>query len=148
MKQILALPNLQFNIELLFEMMTQELAVPQVLRISKFPRRATQVLCQDILIPRQQPGVSASSGGITQTIDSRFVVTLDPVLNRAQAVTKKRSNICACLPITNEQYAMKPVLEPSFIGAMNFIPDNPFRFLWITDGDSFHNGPPWSPLYT
>jgi hypothetical protein len=146
MKQVLALSNLQFNMELSFQVMTQELAIPQILGISKFPRGATQILCQDILILRRQSGAPANSGGIAQSIDSRFVETFDPVLNRAQAVPKERSNICACLPITNEQYAMKSMLEPSFTGAMNLIPNDPFGFFSITDSDSFHNGPPWSPL--
>src|SRR4030042_4137245 len=33
------------------------------------------------------------------------------------------------------------MLESSFIGAMNFIPDSLFRFLCVTDGYSFHNEP-------
>jgi hypothetical protein len=94
MKQILALPNLQFNIELLFQMMTQELAIPQVLGISKFPRGTTQVLRQNIFVVRQKPGDSSHPSGITQAFYPRFIISLDPILNCPQAVTKQRNNLC------------------------------------------------------
>jgi len=147
MKEILALPNLQFNIELFLQVMTQEFTVPQVLRIPEFPREAAQVLRQNGLVPRQKPGIPSNSSGITQAIDARFIITLNPVLNCSRAIAKKRNNICACPSITNEQYAMKPMLEPGFICAMDFIFDDCSRFLWIANGNSSHNRPPFGVYY-
>jgi hypothetical protein len=102
-------------------MMAKKLTVPEILSISKLPRRTAQINTNpgtDIVINK---GRATWSRSLFKPCKATFFKSAHPVLNSTWPMAEKVSNLWATEPGANKQDAVKPVIISRLLGSQNLL---------------------------
>ena len=103
------------------QMMTEKLTIPEILRISKLPRRAAQISSNPVTNVSIDKRRTAGSRCLLKTCKATFFKSPDPVLNSPWPVAKKFSHLRATDPRANKQNAVEPVIVSRLLRSQNLL---------------------------
>jgi hypothetical protein len=88
-------------------MMTQELSIPQILRVAQIARRATQITPYTLLDARVQDSWAARPLNLLQAGKTALLKAMDPVLYGSRTVPEKFCDFGAAVSRAYQENTMK-----------------------------------------
>jgi hypothetical protein len=134
----LTLPDTEIDLILLSKMMTQELAVPQILAVLQFTRRTAQIFLKFLSDGNVQRRWSSGTILLLETGKTSLLEPLYPVLNGAPAVTEEICDIRAAISTRHHQHSMEAVIVTGFFGPFDLLLDGNPHDVRIFDLKSLH----------
>src|SRR3989344_322881 len=134
----LALAHPQRNAITAFHVFAQKLAVPQVLRMTKFTGASAQVPREPLPSPRLQRAWPPRPLSLAQSVESVFLETADPTLDRAGVFAEQSGDLPATLPRGHQQYAVQSVVVARFVRAFDLLLKGNPHHVGILNFESSH----------
>jgi hypothetical protein len=121
MKQPLTLPNAQMHLKAQGQVMAKKLSVPEVLSVSQFARRQSQISFKPLTDTCIQHRWTARALDILEPCKSAFFKAMNPILYGARAVAEKMRYLGTAIAGTYQQDAVKFMIISGFIRSQNFL---------------------------
>ena len=150
-EQPLALSYTERNGIVVFQVVRQQHAIPEVLLVSQLSGGTLYFISQLLLGCRNKAAGATWPISFPQSGQTVSDKPMDPVLNCPGRVSEKPRRVIGTGTLEDIQNNIKPVKVPSFPGARYFILDRRDKCLCIWNGYPFHwEQPPISllPLYS
>jgi hypothetical protein len=141
MEQPLALSNSDIYSELLGQVVTQELSIPQILRVSQIAWRTTQITPDTLLNVSIQGGWASRSLNLLKTSKTASFKTMNPVLYGSRTVPEKLCHLRAAISGAYQKDAMKLMIVSRLIGSQNFLLHRYSHDVRIFDFEFAHKTP-------
>jgi len=138
----LALPDAKRYGVFLGKMVRQQQSIPQVLVVSQFSGRATDIFAQFSQFPGRKPGWASGMVPIQQTGESLRGKPLNPIFNGSRRVSIQTSCVMGTGSIQNMENSMEPVEVASFRCSRYFILNGSLEYLGIGNTCPSHWEPP------
>src|SRR3989338_4051230 len=139
-EQPLALAPSQRDLIPLAQMFGQQLAVPQGLGKAEVTRATPQVVFQGLPMCIGQSTRPPGSLTVLQSGKSDFLEAIDPALHRALAPVEPQRGLTRTHAVRHQQYAVKPVIVPGLIVALDFLTYGDTHNFRVADFQFPHGG--------
>lgn len=120
-EQPLTLPNSQMDPVKLFQMVRQQLAVPEVLPIAKLRRLASEVSIDSFPLNFCEPPWAAAPFALLQACKAALLEPLGPAFNSSRILAQKIGNVVTAQSLGKQQDSVQPVIITGLLGSENLL---------------------------
>ena len=141
-KQPLALAHAQLDPVTLPQVLGQELAVPQVIRVPELARRAAKLARHALPLASIEQAWPARPLALAQALKALRLKTLYPALHGARVLIKQRRHRPTTLALSHQQQSVQPVVVARLLRARDLLANCHLHHLGVPNLELAHRRPP------
>jgi hypothetical protein len=134
----LALPGAQAHLVLLAQMMSQQLAIPQIAVVTQVARMDAQVPLDFLPSPVVQAARTAFAWTFPQPVKTDPLEAMDPTLDRGGMFAKPFPHVITAMALANQQNSVQAMVVARLIRAADLLLHGDSHRLSISNLQSFH----------
>lgn len=137
-EQSLALAHTQLNVVSLPEVMREEFAIPQILRVPQVARGCAQVPIDPLPSDLIQTPWSSRSLALVQPAEAFGFKSLDPTFDRRRMLPQPVGNLVTAIALSHQEHPMKSVVIARLFRTVNLVLQGQGHCGDVSDLEAFH----------